>query len=196
MLKKINTPVWLHITMLHHVSLQVAGLSESFVAHLALVGPHAPVSEQVCVQVAQLLEQLPTQVASMRFDAIVSQDVRDQVVLGSVGLLAHTTLPSFLVSSHIYIVTVIHMDVELFSIGRPTTRSSIEATMPGSGVLLRVERTRREGHDRAGHEYGVWQEAVVERWKVGRVEEERRGRPNRRTTERLLFHLQWYVYTW
>lgn len=103
--------VWLNVTVLHHVPLQVAGLSESLVAHLALVWPHALVGEQVCVQVAQLLEQLPTQVASMRLDAVVSQDVRDQVILGGVGLLTHTTLPPFLVSTHIYIITVIHMDV-------------------------------------------------------------------------------------
>lgn len=187
-----HVPVWLHVTVLHHVSLQVAGLSESLVANLALVGSHAPVGEQVCVQVAQLLEQLPAQVASMWLDAVVPQDMRDQVVLGSVGLLTHTTLPSLLVSSHVDIITVIYMDVEakLFSIGRPTTRRSFVAAMPGAEVLSWVERTRGEGHDRAGHEYGVWQEVAVKRWEVGRVEEKRRGRPNRRRSERLLFHLR------
>lgn len=37
--------VWLHITVLHHVSLQVAGLGEGLVAHLALVGSHSLVCE-------------------------------------------------------------------------------------------------------------------------------------------------------
>lgn len=45
-------PVWLHVTVLHHMPLQVAGLGEGLVAHLALVRPHALVSEQVCVEVA------------------------------------------------------------------------------------------------------------------------------------------------
>lgn len=177
--------------MLHHVSLQVAGLSEGLVAHLALVGPHALVGEQVCVQVAQLLKQLPTQVASMWLDAVVPQDVRDQVVLGGVGLLTHTALPSLLVSTHVNIIAVIHVDVEteLFSTSRPTARRSVMATVPGAEVVSWVERTRGEVHDRAGHEEGVWEEAVVERWEVWRVQDERRGRPNRGRTERLLFHL-------
>lgn len=155
--------VWLHITVLHHVPLQVAGLCEGLVAHLALVGPHALVSEQVCVQVAQLLEQLPTQVASMWLDAIVPQDVCDQVVLGGVGLLTHTTLPSLLVSTHVYVITVIHVDIEteLFSTGRPSTRRSVTAAMPGTEVLSWVERTGGEVHDGARHEEGVWEEAVV-----------------------------------
>lgn len=160
-------------------------------AHLALVGPHALVGEQVCVQVAQLLEQLPAQVASVGLDAVVSQDVRDQVVFGGVGLLTHATLPSLLVSSHIYVITFIHVDVEtqLFSAGHPTSRRSVVAAVPGAEVLLWVERAGGEGHDGAGHEYGVWEEAVVERWEVGWAEEERRGRPKRRRTEGLLFHL-------
>lgn len=83
------------------------------------------------------------------------------------------------------------MDVEtkLFGTGRPTSRRSVTATMPGAEVLSWVERTRGKVHDRAGHEEGVWEEAVVERWEEGRVEEERRGRPNTGRTERLLFHL-------
>ncbi len=187
-----HVPVWLHITVLHHVSLQVAGLSEGLVAHLALVWPHALVGEQVCVQVAQLLEQLPTQVASMWLDAVVPQDVCDQVVLGGVGLLTHTTLPSLLISTHVYIITVINMDIEteLFSTGRPIARRSVTAAMPGTEVLSWIERTRGEVHDRAGHEEGVWEEAVMERWEVGRVEQERRGRPDRGRTERLLFYLR------
>ena len=178
--------------MLHHVSLQVAGLSEGLVAHCALVGPHALVGEQVSVQVAQLLEKLPTQVTPMRLDAVVPKDVRDQVVLGGVGLLAHTALPSLLISSHIHIITVIHVDVKakLLSAGHPTARRTFSAAMPGVEVLSGVERTRGEVHDRARHEEGVREEAVVERWEVGRVEKEGRGRPNGGRTERLLFHLR------
>lgn len=58
--KNISLPVWLHIAVLHHVSLQVAGLGEGLVAHLTFVRPHALVCEQMCVQVAQLLKQLST----------------------------------------------------------------------------------------------------------------------------------------
>lgn len=70
--------------MLHHVSLQMAGLGEGFVAHLALVWPCALVGKKVGVQVAQLFEQLPTQVAAVRLDPAVAQDVCDQVILGGV----------------------------------------------------------------------------------------------------------------
>lgn len=183
--------VRLDVTVLHHVSLQVAGLSEGLVAHLALVGPHALVGKQVCVQVTQLLKKFPTQVTSMRLDAVVPQDMCNQVVLGGVGLFTHTTLPSLLVSTHIYIITIVHMDVEteLFSTGRPTARRSVTAAMTRAGVLSWIERTSGEVHDWAGHEEGVWKEAVVERWEVGRVEEERRGRPHRGRAERLLLHL-------
>lgn len=176
--------------MLHHVPLQVARLSESFVAHLAFVGPHAPVGEQMCVQVTQLLEQLPAQVTPVRLDAVVPQDVRDQVVLRGVRLFAHAALPPLLVSSHIHVVAVVHVDAEteLLGAGRPVARRRVLAVMPGPEVLPGVERTRRDGHDGVGHEYGVWQEAVVERWEVGGVKEERRRRPDGRT-ERFLFQL-------
>lgn len=187
----LHLPVWLHVAVLHHVSLQVAGLSEGLVAHLALVGPHALVGEQVCVQVAQLLKQLPTQVASVRLDAVVPEDVRHQVVLGGVGLLTHATLPPLLASAYFYVITVVHVDAEaeLFSTGRCTPGGAFTGAMPGAKGLHWVERTREEVHDGAGHEEGVGEEAVVEGWEVGRMEEERRGRPNRGRTERLLFHL-------
>lgn len=150
--------VWLHVTVLHHVSLQVAGLGEGLVAHLALVRTHALVGEQVCVQVAQLLKQLSTQVAPMWLDAAVPQDMRDQVVLGGVGLLAHATLPSLLVTSHIHVVAVINMDVktQLLSAGHPASRRSVTAAVTGSEVLFGVERPRGEVHDGPRHEEGVW----------------------------------------
>lgn len=144
--------------MLHHVSLQVAGLGEGLVAHLTLVRTHALVSKQVRVQVAQLLKQLSTQVASVWLDAAVPQDVRDQVVLGGVGLLTHTTLPSLLVASYVHIVAVINMDVktQLLSAGHATSRRSVTAAVTRSEILFGVERSRGEVHDRARHEEGVW----------------------------------------
>lgn len=104
--------VWLDVTMLHHVPLQVTGLGEGLVAHLALVRPHAPVRKQVCVQMAQLLEQLPAQMTPMRFDPVVAQDMRHQVVLRGVGLLAHTALPSLLLTSHVHVVAFVHIDTD------------------------------------------------------------------------------------
>lgn len=177
--------------MLHHVSLQVTGLSEGFVAYLAFVGPHALVGEKVCVQVTQLLEQLPAQVTPVRLDAVVPQDVCDQVVLGGVRLFAHPTLPPLLVSSHVHVIAVVHVDaeVELLGHGRAATGCCVLPAMPWPEVLSGVEGTRRDGHDGVGHEYGVRQEAVMERWEVGRVKEERRWRPDWRT-ERFLF--QWH----
>lgn len=183
--------------MLHHVSLQVTGLSESFVTHLAFVGPHTLVGEQVCVQVTQLLEQLTTQVTPVRLDAVVPQDVRDQVVLGGVGLFAHATLPPLLVSSHVHVIALVHVDaeIELLGAGRPTVGSRVLVVMPRPEVLPGVERTWCDGQDGVGHEYGVRQEAVVERWEVGGVKEERRWRPDG-TTERFLFQLHGDVQTW
>lgn len=181
-------PVGLHIAVLHHVSLQVTGLSEGFVANLAFVGPHALVGEQVCVQVTQLLEQFPTQVTPVRLDAVVPQDVRDQIIFGCVRLFAHATLPSLLVSAHVHVVAVVHVDaqVELFGSGRAAARSRVLAATPRSEVVSGVEGARGEGDDGVGHEYGVRQEAVGEGGEVGRVEEERRRRPDRRT-KRFLF---------
>lgn len=107
--------VRLDITVLHHVSLKVAGLSESLVTDLALMWPSALVCQHMCVQVAQLLEKLATSGASMWLNAAVPQDMGDQVVLGRVGLLTHGTLPAFLFTPHINIVTVIYLKVDIYS---------------------------------------------------------------------------------
>lgn len=167
-------------------------------AHLALVGSHAPVGEQVCVQVAQLLKQLPAEVASMWLNAVVPQDVCDQVVFGGVGLFTHATLPSLLVTSNIDIIAFINVDIEtqLFSTGRPTSRSSIAAPVTLSELLSGVESAGGEVHDWPGHEKWEWQQAVVERGEVWRVEEERRRRPYGGRTERLLFHLHRCIHAW
>lgn len=186
-------PVGLHVAVLHHVSLQVAGLSEGLVANLALVGSHALVCEQVCVQVTQLLEEFPAQVTPVRLDAVVAQDVRDQVVFGGVGLFAHAALPPLLVSSHVHVVAVVHVDaeIELLGAARAAAGGRVLAAMPRSEVLSAVERAGRDGQDGVGHEDGVGQEAVGERGEERRVEEEGRWRPDRRT-ERFLFqgHIQ------
>lgn len=118
----------------------MAGLCEGLVAHMALVGPHTLMCEQMCMQVAQLFKQLPTQVATMWLYAVVAQDVRDQIVFGGVRLLAHAALPSLFVLADVYTVAVIYMNTKakflstitwLFTLG-PMTRI---------GILSRVEST-------------------------------------------------------
>lgn len=183
--------VRLDVAVLHHVSLQVAGLREGLVAHLALVGPHALMCEQMCVQVAELLEQLTAQVAAVRLDAVVAQDVCDQVVLGGVRLLTHTALPPLLVAAHVDVIAVIHVDAEaqLLRAARPTPGGFATGAVSGAEVLFGVESTRREVHERSGHEEVVWEKVRVERREVGMVEEEGRRRPNSGGTEGLLLHL-------
>lgn len=177
--------------MLHHVSLQVAGLGKGLVTHLALVGPHALVCEQVCVQVAQLLEQLPTEVTPMWFDAVVAQDVCDQVILRGVGLLTHPALPSLLVPADVHAVAVVYVNVEaeLLWVACHTLRSFVSGGLPGAAVLSGVKSTRREVHDRPRHKEGIGESTVGERWEVGWVEKERGGGPKRRRTWGLLLHL-------
>ena len=191
----VLSPVRLHVAVLHHVPLQVAGLCEGLVAHLALVGPHALVREQVGVQMAQLLEQLPAQVAAVRLDAAVAQYVRDQIVLGGVRLLAHAALPPLLVPTHVHVVAVVHLDVEaqLLCAGRsPSAGASVWAPATGFEGLLGVHGSRGEVHDGPGHKERKGQHAGVEGGEVwGRgVEEERSRVPYRRgRSQRLLFHL-------
>lgn len=132
----------------------------------------------------------------MWFDAVVSQDVCDQVVFGGVGLLTHATLPPLLVSPHVDVVTVVHMDVnaKFLCTGGPAARRSLSTVMSGTRALSWVERCRGEVHDRAGHEEGVREEAVVERWEERRVEEERGWRPHWGGAEGFLFHLQGQIH--
>ncbi|KAG9353681.1 hypothetical protein JZ751_011803 [Albula glossodonta] len=104
--------VGLNVTVLHHVAFEVAGLGEGLVAHLALVRAGTLVRQHVRVQVAQLLEELAALAAAVGLDPAVAQNVGDQVVLGSVGLLAHAALPALLLSAHVHIVAVIHMDAD------------------------------------------------------------------------------------
>lgn len=145
--------VRLDIAVLHHMSLQVARLSECLVAHLALVRTGALVGEHVCVQVAQLLEKLPTEATAMWLDATVAQDVRDKVVLRSVGLLTHAALPAFLFASYIHIVAVIYVDVQAKLLS--TAQASSGAVCASSVVsrhLTRVKGTGRKVHDWAWHQ--------------------------------------------
>lgn len=62
----------------------MAGLSKALFADSALVRPCALVGQEVCLQVAWLLEELTAMWASMGFNAIVTQDVRYKVIFGSV----------------------------------------------------------------------------------------------------------------
>lgn len=151
--------------MLHHVSLQVAGLGKGFVAHLTLVGPHALMCEQVCVQVAQLLEQLSTEMTPMWLDAIVTQDMCNQVVLRGVRLLAHPTLPPLLIPTDVHVVAVIHVDTEaqLLCAAHFISGSSLPSDLIGTELLFSVESGRGEVHERPGHEVGIWEKVVGER---------------------------------
>ena len=193
--RRFLSPVGLHVAVLHHVPLQVAGLREGLVAHLTLVGPHALVREQVGVQMAQLLEQLPAQVAAVGLDATMAQYVRDQVVLGGVRLLAHAALPPLLVPAHVHVVAVVHLDVEaqLLCAGRaPSTRASVWASATRFEGLLGVHGSRGEVHDGPRQEERKGQQAGVERGEVwGRgMEEERRRVPYwRGRRQGLLLHL-------
>lgn len=56
------------------------------------------------LKMAGLLEKLSTMQTLMWFDAIVTKDVRNQVVLRSVGLLTHAALPAFQAFTHIHTV--------------------------------------------------------------------------------------------
>lgn len=134
----------------------------------------------------------------MWLDAVVTQDVCDQVILGCVGLLTHSTLPSLLVSANVHIVAVIYVNIEteLLSAARTTSRSSFTGAMTGAEVLSGVETTRGVVHDRTRYEEGVWEKAVVERWEVGRVKKQRRGWPDGGRTEWLLFYLHRKIHIW
>lgn len=101
------------VGVLEHVSLQVAGLGEALLADGALVGPRALMGQQVGLKMAGLLEELPTMWTGMRFDAVVAQDVRDQVVLGGVRFITHAALPALQTVPHIYAVRLIDLDVDI-----------------------------------------------------------------------------------
>lgn len=73
--------VWLDVTMLQHMALEVAGLCEGLLAHSTLMWPCALVRKQMCLQVAWLLEQFSTVQALMWLDPTVTQDVCNQIVL-------------------------------------------------------------------------------------------------------------------
>lgn len=161
--------VWLDITVLHHVSLQVTCLSECLVAHLALMGTGTLVGEHVCVQVAQLLEKLPTEATAMWLDATMAQDVRDKVVLRSVGLLTHAALPALLFTSYIHIVAVIYVDVQakLFSTAQPSS-GAVCASSVVSWHFALVEGIGRKVHDWAWHEEWERDQTWTEGWEVWR----------------------------
>lgn len=65
------------------------------------------------LEVTGLLEKLSAMWTGMRFDAVVAQDVCDQVILRGVGFITHATLPAFQTVSHIYAVRFINLDVDI-----------------------------------------------------------------------------------
>ncbi len=103
----------------------------------------------------------------------------DQVVFGGVGFLAHAALPALLTATHIYIVAVIHMHVQLF---RFAGFLAPPAEPHGFGG---VEGVRREMEERERDQTGM------ERMEVGsrRAQEYWRRRPQRQRLHRLLLHL-------
>ena len=62
---------------------------------------------------AGLLEELPAVRTGMWFDAIVAQDVCDQVVFGGVRFITHAALPALQTVSHVYAVRLVDLDVDI-----------------------------------------------------------------------------------
>lgn len=134
----------------------------------------------------------------MWLDAVVAQDVRNEVILGGVGLFTHPALPTLLVPTNIHIVAVVHVniDTEFLIVGCSTSRNCVMSGLIRVEVFFGAERTRGEVYYRPGHEKGVWKKAVGERREIRRMEEKRGGGPNRRRTKRLLLHLHRQSHTW
>lgn len=91
----------------------MTGLGEALLADGALVGPRTLVGQQMGLEMTGLLEELPTMWASMWFNAIVSQDVCDQVVFGGVRFITHAALPALQTISHIYAIGFINLYVDI-----------------------------------------------------------------------------------
>lgn len=71
-----------------------------------------------------LLEELPTMWTSVRFDAVVAQDVSDQVVLGGVRFITHAALPALQTISHVHTVRLIDLDVNIQPVHSAATVST------------------------------------------------------------------------
>lgn len=70
---------------------------------------------------AGLLEEFAAMWTGMWFDAIVAQDVRDQIVLGGVRLLTHAALPSLQALTNVHTVRLIDLDVNVQSVDTAAT---------------------------------------------------------------------------
>lgn len=105
----------------------------------------------------------------MWLDATVTQNVRDKVVLRSVGLLTHAALPAFLFSSYIHIVAVIYMNIQakLLSTAQPSSGTFCVSSIVSWHLLL-VERIGRKVHDWARHQEWERDQAWTEGWEVWR----------------------------
>lgn len=118
------------VGVLEHVSLQMAGLGEALLADGALVGPCALMGQQVGLKMTGLLEELPAVRTGVRFDAVVSEDVCYQVVLGGVRFITHAALPALQTISHVDTVRLIDLDVDI----QPVNSA---ATVPTRWLLVR-----------------------------------------------------------
>lgn len=99
--------------MLQHVPFKVTSLGKGLLADGALVWPRSLVRKQMRLKMAGLLEELSTMQTLMWFDAIVTKDVRNQVVFRSVRLLAHAALPAFQAFSYIHTVGFVDLHVNI-----------------------------------------------------------------------------------
>lgn len=77
-----------------------------------------------------LLEELPAVWAGMWLDAVVAQDVRDQVVLGRVGFITHAALPALQTVPHVDTVRLVNLDVNVQSVDSAST-------VPTRGLRMR-----------------------------------------------------------
>lgn len=114
----------------------MAGLSKALFADGALVRPCALVCQEVCLQVARLLEELPTMWAGMGFYAIVTQDMRYKVIFGRVGLFAHAALPALQAFANIYAIGLVDLNVDVQSVNAASPRCLPFHRLPPEQALV------------------------------------------------------------
>lgn len=71
---------------------------------------------------AGLLEEFAAVWTCVWLDAIVAQDVRDQIVLGSVRLLTHAALPALQALANVHAVRLVDLDVDIQSVDTAAAR--------------------------------------------------------------------------
>lgn len=70
---------------------------------------------------AGLLEEFAAVWTCVWLDAIVAQDVRDQIVLGGVRLLTHAALPALQTLANVHAVGLVDLDVNVQSVDTAAT---------------------------------------------------------------------------